>query len=89
MLFKRGDKVKVVSIIHTERAYGTNPTMLNMADGIKTFTVKSADLGTVMLNGYYFHPDDIRPEHYNEKEEERDPQIFHFDTSHLDIGKEV
>lgn len=82
--FKRGDEVIIVSLFNTDKSFGSNPSMLDMADGIRVFKVDSADHTSVMINGYYFNPNDLRPKIYKE-ETFIEPKIFHFDVKNLEL----
>jgi len=77
--FRTGQQVKIVSHEHTDRAYGMNDSMFKMIDTIQT--VKSADRTSVNLDGYYWSLGDVRPI----EEKEKEPQIFHFDPSNLEV----
>ena len=79
--FKKGQRVKVVSHINTDSSYGMNDHMFKMIDTIQT--VQYADKSTVQIRGYHWNPDDM--EHVVVKD--KDPQIFHYDTSLLDIER--
>jgi aspartate carbamoyltransferase catalytic subunit len=79
MIFEKGQKVKVISHINTDREYGMNDHMFKMIDTIQT--VKFCDATFVSIDGYYWSLKDI----VHVEEKEKDPQIFHFDPSNLEV----
>jgi hypothetical protein len=79
---KKGDIVKIVSIHHTERNFGTNGAMWDLFRTGQYVRIESIDNHdkSVSIKGCYWHQGDIKPVDFKV---EKDPQIFHFDDSKL------
>jgi len=74
---KKGARVIIKSLKESKR-YGINTRMKEMLESEKAYRVVEIDRHAALIEGYYFHTDDIElvvPK--------VDPVVFHFDERNL------
>ena len=77
MIFRAGQRVKVISTEYTDRRYGTNGSMLREVDTVQLIEAMDGS-DCAKINGCYWDVKDLRPLMVEEK-----PQIFHYDEALL------
>ena len=78
-MFKRGNKVKVVSLKESKR-YGINMIMEHMLKSERSYLIQGKRGDAFNLRGYYFHKDDLAHEDVVELKS----NIFHFNIATLE-----
>ena len=84
--FKAGDHVRILKTDKTEISYGINSSMRRMAKSLKSYEIDRCEGSYVRINGYAWDTDDLL--NITTCIEEPEENIFNFDVSVLDTGKD-